>query len=176
MCSSFAARPVLALLIFPRRNISAGRGRDCSGFTLVEIVIVLIIMGIAAGLIGLYIGRGSGTFHMRTLAKDIASTLRYARNHAVSEKTTYCFVVDLDEGKYRLYKGGDENAVVVISDTLPDDLDIGFDRAVDEVYDIEFFPYGNSSGGMIELSKGSGRGMVVSVDRLSGRVEVSKKE
>jgi general secretion pathway protein H len=153
-----------------------GRGSDGSGFTLVEIVIVLIIIGVATGLIGLYIGRGSGTLHLRTVAKDIASTLRYARNHAVSEKMNYCFVVDIDEGVYRLYRGGDENATVVISDTLPEDIEIAFDRDVDEVYDIEFFPYGNSSGGAIELRKGSGRAMMVSVDRLSGRVEVTRPE
>ena len=41
-----------------------------SGFTLIELIIVLIIIGIAAGLAGLYIGSSSDNLAIRTFTKD----------------------------------------------------------------------------------------------------------
>jgi prepilin-type N-terminal cleavage/methylation domain-containing protein len=38
-----------------------------SGFTLVEIIIVLFIIGIASGLVGIWISRGSGNLEIRNL-------------------------------------------------------------------------------------------------------------
>jgi general secretion pathway protein H len=159
-----------------------------AGFTLVELIIVLVIIGIASGLVGIMIGRGSDGLAMKTVTKEISSIMRYARNHAVSEKRTYCFVINKEEGEVRLYadkdetenKDGEDNGekegLPVISRPLPEDLLISIDDDDSDVQFVEFFPHGNSSGGTIKLEKENGAIFFIEVNRITGKIEVFKDE
>jgi general secretion pathway protein H len=153
-----------------------------SGFTLIEIIIVLFIIGIASGLVGILISRGSGSLEIRTFTKDVSSVLRYARNHAVSEKRQYCFVIDINEDVYRLYTTDtskdeeDEETVLVISKSIPEELQMTVkDSDTDSPY-IEFFPWGNTSGGVIEITNRKGSVFFIIVNRITGRLEVGEAE
>ena len=161
-------------------------GRD--GFTLIELIIVLVIIGIASGLVGIMIGKGSGGLEMKTVTKEISSILRYARNHSVSEKRTYCFVINKEEGAIRLYAHKDEaednneedneekEMLPVIDRPLPEDLLISIDDDDSDVLYMEFFPQGNSSGGTIKLENEKGSIFFIDVNRITGKVEVEKDE
>jgi len=165
-----------------------GPQSDRAGFTLIELIIVLVIIGIASGLVGIMIGRGSGGLAMKTVTKEISSVLRYARNHAVSEKQTYCFVINKEEGEVRLYadkdktenKDGDNNEekekLPVISRPLPEDLLISINDDDSDVQYMEFFPHGNSSGGTIKLEKENGSIFFIDVNRITGKIEVYRDE
>ena len=149
---------------------------NSSGFTLVEVIIVLIIIGISSGLVGLYISRSSGKLELRTFAKEVSSTLRYARNHAVSEKQTYCFVVNLDDGMYRLYnsnKDEEGGLIPAISNPIPEEIAVTLNTDTADFYQVEFFSYGNSSGGVIELTNIDGDALFIIINRLTGQVEVT---
>ena len=150
--------------------------RNSSGFTLVEVMIVLIIIAISSGLVGLYIGHSSGKLKLRTFTKEVSATLRYARNHAVSEKQTYCFVMNLDDGMYRLYKNKkDEEGgfIPAISNPIPEEIAVTLNEDTADFYQIEFFSQGNSSGGVIELTNSDGDALFITINRLTGKVEVT---
>lgn len=152
-----------------------------SGFTLIEIIIVLTIIGIASAIVGIMINQGSSRLEFRSFTKDLSATLRYARNHAVSEKKTYCFVINKDDGMFRLYGGeeksdSNEELVPIISKPIPDDIEVTMNEDDADFYQIEFFPQGNSSGGVIELRNPGGSGMFITVNRISGKVEVENAE
>ena len=149
-----------------------------SGFTLIELIVVLIIIGIATGLAGLYIGSSSDNLAIRTFTKDVSATLRYARNHAAAEKTTYHFAVDVDEGVYRLYSdkaAGNDSPSFSIDKEIPSGLEVIVENTEDEIYTIDFLPLGNSSGGMIEV-KNDKANYIISVGRVTGRVDVARVE
>jgi len=158
------------------------------GFTLIELIIVLVIIGIASGLVGIMIGRGSDGLEMKTVTKEISSVLRYARNHSVSEKRTYCFVINKEEGAIRLYAHEDETEneneedneekemLPVIDRPLPEDLLISIDDDDSDVLYMEFFPQGNSSGGTIKLENENGLHFFIDVNRITGKVEVFRDE
>lgn len=157
-----------------------------AGFTLIELIIVLVIIGIASGLVGIMIGRGSGGHEIKTVTKEISSVLRYARNHAVSEKRTYCFVIDKEEGVVKLFADEDENenkednnekeVLPVISRPLPENLMVSIVDDDSDVQNMEFFPHGNSTGGTIRLEKENGVIYFIEVNRITGRIDVIKNE
>lgn len=163
----------------------AGRG----GFTLIELIIVLVIIGIASGLVGIMIGRGSSGLEIKTFTKEVSSILRYARNHAVSEKRNYCFVIHKEDGEIRLYadpaekndseendEDKEEGAHPLMSRPLPDDILVSINESNEDVQDMEFFPYGNSSGGSIKIENEKGTAFYIHVNRITGKIEVEKDE
>ena len=83
--------------------LNTQRLADKAGFTLLEIIIVMVIMGIALGIAGIMISKNKGSVEIKTFTKEISSFLRYARSHAVSEKKMYCLVIEQEEGVLRLF-------------------------------------------------------------------------
>jgi len=149
-----------------------------SGFTLIEVIIVLFIIGIASGLVGVWISRGSGSLEIRKFTKDISATLRYARTRSVSEKKIYCFVIDKEEQKYRLYaEDTDYTKIDLVSDnTIPGELQMNLRGSDEDSASVEFYPRGNSSGGVIEIVREDGTGYVITINRITGKVDVEQAE
>ncbi|RJQ16676.1 MAG: prepilin-type N-terminal cleavage/methylation domain-containing protein [Nitrospiraceae bacterium] len=157
------------------------------GFTLIELIIVLFILGLTAGLAGIYVGRGSEGREMKIFTKEVSAVLRYARSQAVAAKKTYCFVVDTDEKKYSLYtdRDLDENdevdtgaeskaePVVVLNKAIPETLQIKLKGSKASPIYIGFYPLGNSTGGVLEIMGREDAVFSISVSRL-GQVEVAK--
>lgn len=153
------------------------------GFTLIELIIVLIIIGLAAGVVGIAVNRSSGSFEVKTLAKDLSAVLRYARNKAISEKKTYCFVIDLNDRAYKLYTDRpvqetqtDDKYVEVVNKPLPGDLQMIMKGVDSDTPFIEFFPVGNTTGGVIEISSEKGVVYYVTVNRITGKVDIEQGE
>lgn len=151
------------------------------GFTLIELIIVLLIIGIATGLVGIAVSRSSGNHKLKTFAKEVSAVLRYARSHAVAEKRMYCFFIDRDERMFKLYtentnKDSDEKFVVVLDKAIPEELQIALTGKDPESSFIEFFPIGNSTGGRVELSNQKEKFYFVTVNRITGKVAVEQGE
>jgi len=161
-----------------RDNKTVGLQPRCRGFTLIEIIIVLFIIGIASGIAGIMISRGSGGRETRAFTKDIASVLRYSRSHAVSEKKIYCFVIDSDERMLRLYSEDTDykNVTPVLTREFPEGLQVIMRGSDDDSAYMEFFPYGNSTGGVIEVATGKGTAFFITVNRVTGGLKVERAE
>jgi general secretion pathway protein H len=164
---------------YPSSNPShfRGKGRG-AGFTLIEIIIVLLIIGIASGLVGILVSKGSGKLEIRTFTKDISAVLRYARSQAVSEKKIYCFVIDRKEQMYRLYAEDTDhkNTEIVMSKSVPEELLMTLQDSDEDSPRIEFSPRGNSTGGVIEITDEKGITFFIQINRITGRVEVERAE
>jgi len=153
-----------------------------AGFTLIELIVVLMIMGISLGLVGMFVHQGASNLELKRVTKEIATTLRYARNQAVAEKKVYSFVIRESDGTYNLYAediaGNNEvdAPASVMSRTLPDKLKIKFDERGEGSLRIDFFPGGNSTGGLIDIRNQADRNLLVTVNRLTGKVEIIKNK
>jgi general secretion pathway protein H len=140
-----------------------------SGFTLLELMIVLMIGVIAYAVI---LG---GTFHgasaadLKSAARTLASGLRTAQSTAMVTRRDALLTLDMDSREYVI--GGDEKV-----HRLPDNIDLKLYTAMSEVTSerrgsIRFYPDGSSTGGRITVSAGE-RKYLVDVDWLTGRVSI----
>jgi general secretion pathway protein H len=75
------------------RNKSC-RFRKPGGFSLVELMIVLAIMALVFGLAAPRIAKEMSVLHLRTTAKQIAASLRWARSQALSTGKVYNAIFD----------------------------------------------------------------------------------
>lgn len=141
------------------------RPRAAAGFTLIEMIVVLAVMGL---MLALVVSRGpvrSPRLELDAAARDIAGGLRLARAQAIAENRPVAFSVDIARGSTRTDAGP------------PRALPAGFAiRIVAErggaVPVIRFGPDGSSSGGRIELT-GQGLRVQIGVDWLTGRVRIN---
>ena len=136
-----------------------------NGFTLLEMLVVLVVLGLAVGLV---IGHGphrSRTLEARVAAGEVARTLREARGQAIAGNRMVLVAVDparhamaMDGGKVRL---------------LPASVSLAMRGEAEGrgVGGIRFAPDGSASGGRIELSD-QGLRIDIAVNWLTGRVEV----
>lgn len=144
-----------------------GGGRTAAGFTLMEVLIVLVILGLVMGLV---MARGpmhSRTLDVRAAASQVARLMRTARGQAIATDQPVEVVVDLRRHGVRLGTGPLQ--------PLPRGLEIHVTAKTEETLGtrlagFRFEPDGSSSGGQVELLDPGGPRIQVGVDWLTGRV------
>jgi general secretion pathway protein H len=142
---------------------------DEAGFTLIEIVGVLAIVGLLAALALPAFPRGTSRARLEGYAVDIAALLKGDRNAAIRSRAPVATVLNAQNRTVR--SGANRGGV-----QLPGD--VGFDAILAQRCGerrvgatIDFFPSGMSCGGTIALSR-QGVGFQIRVNWLTGGVEI----
>jgi general secretion pathway protein H len=139
------------------------------GFTLIEVIITLAILGLALTLVTGYKPPWSGGLGLRGTAAELAWGLRLARSEAIVGNRSVPFTVDVKDHLYRVGSGREHRLPENVSLAL---LTISGEKNAAEIGDIRFHPDGSSTGGRISVADGARR-MAVGVDWLTGRVTVA---
>jgi general secretion pathway protein H len=151
--------------------ISPCKTRQGAGFTLIELVVVLVVMSLMVAMVA---GRGSPvspSTHARGAIRSISGALRAARSEAVMSNRSVVF--NLDTANRRFWWGTQPS--VALSNDLSFAMLTASEQAVgDAVGRIRFDPDGSSTGGRVAIAGGD-RTWWVGVDWLSGRVSIVEK-
>lgn len=154
-----------------KRNCSYGpsTGPLFQGFTLLEVLIVLVIAVVAMALVVPNFSGGLGSVQLRSATREIASSLRYLRGQAVSKNTEAEFNVNVETNVYKI-TGKDKNY------SVPESINLRLITADSEITGensgtIRFYPDGSSTGGRVTLEAGN-RKRMVDVNWLTGQVEI----
>jgi general secretion pathway protein H len=140
-----------------------------SGFTLIEVIVTLAILGFALALVVGYKLPWSSRLGLESTAAELASGLRLARSEAIVSNRSVAFDLDLAGHRYRVGAGAERPLPANLSIEL---LTIAGEQAAPGTGDIRFHPDGSSTGGRIALAVGQQR-MAVGVDWLTGRISVA---
>lgn len=129
------------------------------GITLLEMIIVAVVIGITSTLAIPRFGQVMDKLRLKTAARDMVSSLRLARSHAVSQRSQLGVYFDLESSQYVLFKdlanpgsftydaGSDSD---VVTKTLPGRVGFGYSSFPNSV--VIFKPDGSaSSSGAVEL-------------------------
>jgi general secretion pathway protein H len=137
---------------------NSGADRRERGFTLIELIVVLVILGLALSMV---LGQGvvrSPTVEFDSAVRQVAGALRLARSRAIADDRMVPVVF-----APRGFQLDQETAIA-----FAPDISLAGNRLID------FTPDGESSGGQVTLRMGN-RQMVIGVDWLTGRVELSER-
>lgn len=155
----------------PRSSRFASR-RAAAGFSLIELMVVMILIVGLFGLIGGSLSRSVGAAELRNEVRAVIAGMRHTRGQAIVTKSEQVFRVDADALTWQA-AGRDPQR-------LPEGLDITLTTARSELTGenaggIRFYPDGSSTGGSVLLSVGE-REWHVTVGWLTGEISQQPPE
>lgn len=138
------------------------------GFTLFEMLAVILLIGLASAAVAIPISQGLASARVNAASGELAAALRYTRTQAIVKGESQALEVNVDAATYRPAGKGDVH--------LPRDMRVSItsareDQANASTGRIRFFPDGSSTGGRITLKRGQ-REWHVNVGWLTGAVSV----
>lgn len=150
-------------------TVRPGDALPRNGFTLLEIVVVIAIVGVLLAAVPGFMFRDQSGLRLETAVRTVADGLRRTRSEAVRRNRVQVFMVDVASRRFR---AGGERPLT----QLDRSLELGLATARSELIDegtgsIRFFPDGSSTGGRVALASGD-RYAEVTVDWLTGLVAI----
>lgn len=145
-------------------------GKGNRGFSLVELLVVLLLIALGSAIVLPSIDRGLREQEVRQSALELAAVARNLRNRAVYENTLQRLVFNPLENSYQVFRG---EKVLLSSDIKIARIE-GGEPVGGEIRQFIFFPNGSTLGGEIGISGRDGSSYIVRLDPLSGRVVVVK--
>lgn len=138
-----------------------------SGFTLLELMIVMVLVALIAGLAAVFFANTLPSSKFNATAREIITTIRYARSLARTQNENQTITIDLDSKKYGIEGRGEK--------TIPADVNI---KVIDNTSRQEIrsgkcvlvFPaVGGAEGGTIVLWTGK-KSVAINLDPIVGSV------
>lgn len=139
------------------------------GFTLLELLVVLVIASLAVSLVGPAFQRLMPGLTLEAESRKLVAMLRHARSQAILSGVPVAISQDLESGGLRLsYR----EQPYVLPERFSLTLAAGPGASEEGVGAVQilFYPRGDSSGGSLSLALEEGRSEDIGVDWLSGRV------
>ena len=136
------------------------------GFTLIEILVVMLLIAVSGSLVFLNVGRSAAQKQGRLFAQEMIGIVKNARGASLASSRPVAFYISSAD-RLCWVEGGAPSLKV------PEKVLIqaqGIVQVDADVYGIYFYPDGSSSGGLITLSANGELFFAFRVDMLTGLV------
>ena len=166
------------------KNPAKGPGRETQclivsrywrqhGFTIMELLIVLVITVLGFAVVAINMSGGRDTLEIKAAAQDIVSALRYVRGQALITHRDAALSIDLENNRYTV--SGRDKAYLI-----PESIAVTVVTAQSELTgsgqgNIRFFPDGSSTGGRITLERAK-TAWRIDINSLTGQTELENEE
>ena len=158
---------------FPLQNDSRlpiPDSRHHRGFTLLEMMAVLILIAIAVTAVSMTVAKSLESAKVNAVSRDLAAALRHTRGQAIVTGKQQVITFNLRDWTYTVPKRPAKK--------LPDGMELRVRTAAEEQVDadtwgLRFYPDGSSTGGRITVIRGQ-RQWQINVSWLTGEVRTKE--
>ena len=148
-----------------------GRRHAISGFTLVELLVVLVIMSLLLSLVPPLLSNVMPSVTIKATANDLLQDIKYVRNMAILRGRQTQIALNPVDGSYAS-SVKDNGSLVKLPADIRLDLKISqLQDSGEETQTINFFADGSSNGGIVIL-RTNDQAFSVVVDWLTGKVSL----
>lgn len=153
--------------------VTSPAGKDDRGFTLVELLAVLLILSLASSIVLPSIEKGLREREVRQSVLELAAVARRLRSRAVYENSLQRLIFNPQENSYQALRG---KKILLSPDIRITDIK-GAEAIGEGLRQFLFFPNGSLLGGEIGISgRGGSPAYLVYLDSLTGRVVVLRAD
>ncbi len=138
------------------------------GFTLIEILVVMVLIAVSGSLVYLSVGRSAGQKQGKMFAQEMIGLVKKARGTSLASSRPVAFYISSSDRICWVEGGG-------ASLKIPEKVLVqaqGIAHIDADVYGVYFYPDGSSSGGELTLSANGEIFAVLRVDMLTGLVSL----
>ena len=161
------------------------RPTGSGGFTLLELMAVLVVVGLAAGIAMPSISTGLQRWRLRAAALEMHAMLKFTRTQAVAKRQAFQLVLDRSRNLYWLDR---PNAVLDAEQAhekgirlfaLPSGVRFGVvtlggqETGANEL-GMVFSPYGTTTGSSVEVVDERRQGYQIVLDRVTGQSAIRR--
>jgi len=165
------------------------------GFTVLELLLVLVVLGVMAGSVVVSLSGRHRTNELETASRDLATALRYAHQNASLTQEAFRVVIapqeavsghlssdlaitveiaeDLGRGLFRPARGMPGRPHALPKGVYLSDVIWSGQSLVDEPYELAFGSDAKMGWGQLQLSNEQGERIEIEVASLTGQVTVS---
>ena len=170
---------VSGTLSHPSKTREPASRNGSRGFSLLELVIVLLIISLLALLVTPRLTKTIGHMEVKSAAKKISAILRYCRSDAVNKNRIVQVNFDAESHLISVMSAeeGEEKPIQRNSYLLPreirmEKIETGKTLLENTLPSFEFYPNGGANGGTAVVRGGEGRAYTLQVDFLTGGVKI----
>ena len=149
-------------------------GRHEEGFSLFELIVVLVLLGLVAAVILPSFTNGMEGIRLNAAARDMVTKLKQARSRAISEQRVFRVAFGSAEQEESAYSITDDYGVEVEKIKLPRGFKLILDPDSEPV--VSFYPNGQSSGFQLLIQNRRDYRLAVEVDRISGLAKARRPD
>lgn len=176
--------------------LQIGHRKNSRGFTLIEMMVVMVVMVLIAGIVAVSLGATLEDARLRAGARSVVAMCRYARSYAVTHHADTRVVFDIEKRGFSVQipntEEGSEGEWRVLTTPagrfriLPDGVEItGVERAdeqeaadqqesVDEENTvITFTALGQAENLNLTLKNKQNKQLIITLDAVTGRCEIT---
>ena len=159
------------------RTLTRGsEARSKQGFSLLELLVVLILVALAVGIVMPSFSGGLRALELQTAGRDLITHMRHARSQAIAKQKVFRIILIQEEGEdvSDSYIFANEFEQEIRKIFLPEGVSVETEEQEFPVR-ISFFANGRSSGALFTLKRETGRPMQIRVDPITGFPRVLKE-
>jgi general secretion pathway protein H len=138
-----------------------------SGFTIIELIVVLVIVLLGMTVVGANFSKVSPALQLKTVGGEIVSALRFARTQAVSTQQAVSVRFNLYENTYQVQ--GQQQTFKLPEDLMLSLVILTKNYAGNEIASIMFYEDGSSSGAQVLLELDNYKKQI-EVNWLTGKI------
>jgi general secretion pathway protein H len=142
------------------------------GFSLLELLMVIVLVALMMALVGTSISRSVSNAELRSASRGLLAALRYTQTHAIVSHQEQVLTIDMENLSYQ---PPDRSAV-----SFPEGIEVSMVTAESELLServggIRFFPDGGSTGGSVTIHV-KDRQYEINIAWLTGEARMRRQE